>query len=220
MNIINSQNLGEYLEKAYNLFYSDKSEEALCVLDDILRVDSTSMEVLCLKGFTLNKIDKYKEATHVFNKALKIKQKDTEVSYVGASCYGNGCALNGLGKYNEAVFMFDRAIKDALKNDIDKEVLYSIYYAKGSSLDSLGRRNEALESFNTALEITQKIGAKETIYYKRGIVLEELGSFQEALESYNQVLTGTRGDTELVSDTEEQIALIENKIKNKQKCNV
>ena len=98
---------------------SSKYEEALVTFDQVLKIDTRSVDALNGKGLIFNQLGKYEEAITWFDKALSIG-----TNFVDA-LYNKGGALGELGRYEEAIVWTDKALalKPANHNDSNSNLL-------------------------------------------------------------------------------------------------
>jgi len=154
------------LRSAVNLINSQRSSEALTILQSILILDPNNENALCLSGNCLANLKRYPEAIDSYNRALKINQNNSSTWNYG------GVALFELGRYSEAFEAFNRALvispnDTTIKNNRDlaskslneqnikqsNESLALEWNKKG--LDHFNQKNyaEATKSFNQAFRL-------------------------------------------------------------------
>ena len=115
----NSSIISEMIQNGNALFNTSEYDKAMTTFDQVLKLDSKSVDALNGKGLVLNNLGKYQEAISLFDMALKIDPNFVE------TLNNKGMALSNLGKYQEAISLFDMALKidpnfvDALYNKAD-----------------------------------------------------------------------------------------------------
>jgi tetratricopeptide (TPR) repeat protein len=154
------------------LFSNNKYQEAIEVLNKILKMNPKDKVALSNKGSTLLILGKYDEALETFNEALEINPKNELI------LLNKGFALVSLGKYEKAIETFNKAL------EINPKYEYALLN-KGWAFGCLGMYEEAFETFNEALEINPK---NELTLSNIGGALVSLGKYEEALENLNEAL--------------------------------
>ena len=132
--------ISELIQKGNDFFNTSKFIKAMTNYDQVLKLDSRSVEALNGKGMVLNSLGKYQEAISWFDMALKIDPNFVQ------SLNNKGIALSNLGKYQEAISWFDMALK------IDPNFVDSLYN-KADALGELGSYDEAFTWTEKALAI-------------------------------------------------------------------
>ena len=115
----NSSFISELIQKGNTMLNSSKYEEALVAFDQVLKIDTRSVDALNGKGLIFNQLGKYEEAITWFDKALSI-----DPNFVDA-LYNKGGALGELGRYEEAIVWTDKALalEPANQNDSNSNLL-------------------------------------------------------------------------------------------------
>ncbi len=125
-----------------------------------------------VKGYCLNRLERYYEALECLDKAIKI-----DSNYVRAWVH-KGNVLNNLKRYDEALASFDRAI------ELDANYHWA-WVLRGDVLRNLKRYDEALVSDDRAIELDAH---NQRAWANRGDVLYNLKRYDEALVSYDRAL--------------------------------
>jgi len=125
-----------------------------------------------VKGYCLNRLERYYEAWECLDKAIKI-----DSNYVRAWVH-KGNVLNNLKRYDEALASFDRAL------ELDANYQWA-WALRGDVLRNLKRYDEALVSNDRAIELDAH---NQRAWANRGAVLNNLKRYDEALVSYDRAL--------------------------------
>lgn len=124
------------------------------------------------KGFSLNNLDRHREAIQCFNKALK-----NNPTY--AEAWNNkGISLHSLGHFEEAIECYNKAL--AINHGYKKA-----WNMKGLSLSNLDKFEEALKCFDKALEIDSNF---VPAWHNKGNCLSFLGDESGALKCYDKAI--------------------------------
>ena len=83
----------------------DFFEEAIQYIDKQIGSDMDNIDLWCLKGYALFRMERYREALGVFNSALSIDPNNTEVLESLAITYEN------LGKFDDAIKIYEKLLK-------------------------------------------------------------------------------------------------------------
>jgi len=136
----NSSIISELIQNGNALFNTSEYGKAMTIFDQVLKLNSRSVDALNGKGLVLNNLGKYQEAISWFDMALKIDPNFVE------TLNNKGIALSNLGKYQEAISWFDMALK------IDPNFVDALYN-KADALGELGSYEEAFIWTEKALAI-------------------------------------------------------------------
>jgi len=136
----NSSIISEMIQNGNVLFNTSEYDKAMTTFDQVLKLDSRSVDALNGKGLVFNNLGKYQEAISLFDMALKIDPNFVE------TLNNKGMALSNLGKYQEAISLFDMALK------IDPNFVDALYN-KADALGELGSYDEAFIWTEKALAI-------------------------------------------------------------------
>jgi len=186
-------------------FKGDKGKK-LDVVNRILDLTPSSLEVWCRRGDALAYLGKYEEAFHSFTKASEIKPDSHAIWHrrgsllgilgkyeealedltksldIASDCSGAWCdrgrALGALGRYDEALESFNKAL------DIDSDYAKAWVF-KARALMDLDRNEEALINLEKALKLKPDL---YIAWNTRGEIFEKLGKYKKALEDFNKAL--------------------------------
>jgi tetratricopeptide (TPR) repeat protein len=136
----NSSIISEMIQNGNALINTSEYDKAMTTFDQVLKLDSRSVDALNGKGLVFNNLGKYQEAISLFDMALKIDPNFVE------TLNNKGMALSNLGKYQEAISLFDMALK------IDPNFVDALYN-KADALGELGSYEEAYIWTEKALAI-------------------------------------------------------------------
>jgi tetratricopeptide (TPR) repeat protein len=100
----NSSIISEMIQNGNNLFNTSEYDRAMTTFDQVLKLDSRSVDALNGKGLVFNNLGKYQEAISLFDMALKI-----DPNFVDA-LYNKADALGELGSYEEAFIWTEKAL--------------------------------------------------------------------------------------------------------------
>jgi len=126
-----------------------------------------------VKGYCLNKLERYYEALECLDKAIEIDSNYKIVWHL------RGEVLENLERYEEALVSFDKVI-----DELDASYLQA-WALRGNVLNNLTRYDEALVSFDRALELDAN---NQSAWALRGGVLNNLKRYEEALVSLDRAL--------------------------------
>ena len=132
--------ISEMIQKGNDFFNASEYTKAMANYEQVLKLDSRSVDALNGKGMVLNSLGKYEEAISWFDMALKI-----DPNFVDA-LDNKGIALSNLGKFQEAISWFHMALK------IDPNFVDALYN-KADALGELGSYDEAFTWTEKALAI-------------------------------------------------------------------
>ena len=96
--------ISEMIQKGNDFLNTSEYTKAMTNYEQVLKLDSRSVEALNGKGMVLNSLGKYSEAISWFDMALKI-----DPNYVDA-LYNKADALGELGSYDEAFTWTEKAL--------------------------------------------------------------------------------------------------------------
>jgi len=97
-------------DSAIELAEQGRFDEAIQVMNSVIRIDSNNPNIWYNKGLIHYKQGKYVDAVNCFAQAADIDPGFTE------ALYNKGIAFMKLGKYNQAIRVFDAVIKQEPKN--------------------------------------------------------------------------------------------------------
>ncbi|CAD8215549.1 unnamed protein product [Paramecium octaurelia] len=204
LNQQDQQKVKELYQQAYNLYYDDKYEEAIKILDAALQIDQNHLDSLYLKAKCLTWLSNYKDAIIWTDKALLINSNHLDSLSTKAQC------LRWLSNYKDAIIWADKALLinsnhlDSLSTKAnclrwlsnykdaiiwaDKALMinsnhFNSLSTKGDSLLQLGEYEEALKIIDQALN--QSPNSPYTLYLG-GECLKSLQRFEEAIVYYDK----------------------------------
>lgn len=190
-------NIQKNLQLAFQLFNQQNYDEALSILNKVLKKDPKHPMVLSNKGLILIKIGKIDEATESLKKSLQYKF-DLKVMFnlitllielkdwQQASFYNKkltnyqnhpqvllnqALILRGEEKFEDAINTYDKLI-EAFPQNLD------LYVSKGYVLNLLGKYEEAIQVYKTCLLIDDNYYAA---IYNLGITLNNNQDYDEAI---------------------------------------
>ncbi|HJX55993.1 MAG TPA: tetratricopeptide repeat protein [Methanoregula sp.] len=97
-------------DRAIELAGQGRFDEAILVMNSVIRTDSNNPSIWYNKGLILHKQEKYTDAVNCFAQAA-----DRDPGFIDA-LYNKGITPMKLGKYNQAIRVFDAIIKQEPKN--------------------------------------------------------------------------------------------------------
>jgi tetratricopeptide (TPR) repeat protein len=166
-------NLAEVLcNKGAALAQIQRYEEALLVLDEVIKVEPDFPGAWYNRGAVFSQRYQYEEAVAAYNEALKYKSDFFD------AWINRGDSLDELGQYKEAVESYDKALKLKLDDFI-------AWYNRGILLGKLGRYKEAIESYDKALKLKSDF---PEAWINRGYALNKLGCYKESIASCEEAL--------------------------------
>lgn len=192
--------------KARILILMNKKEEALEVIESVIKSNPRLTEAYAIKTIILGSLEKYNEAISQIDKAIEIDPKKSNYYRIRSR------TLHEQFREDEALDTINKAIELDQKNPTD-------YYLKAKILVNLDKPHEALETIDKRFDLFPDyldfyemrnlilyilgrydealIGIKEAlnlgvkyrgIYYEKGQVLETLNQYDVALNTINKVL--------------------------------
>ena len=192
-----NMNIQKNLQLAFQLFNQQNYDEALSVLNKVIKKDPKHPMALSNKGLILIKIGKIDEAVESFKKSLQYKF-DLKVMFnlitllielkdwQQASFYNKklinyqnhpqvlinqALILRGEEKFEDAINIYDKLI-EAFSENLD------LYVSKGFILNQLGSYEKAIDVYKRALEINSGYYAA---IYNLGITLNNNQNYHEAI---------------------------------------
>jgi protein O-GlcNAc transferase len=187
-------------------------QEANRLADDLVRREIRTGRSLYNVGCLLQKLQRHKEATEIFSKALTLGH-DRFATLINSSL-----SLSELERHEDALDAIDRALEihpneagawnnrgnellrvqryDEALASYDKALSIKPNYAdawesRGNALRGLNRHEDALESYDKALQIRPN---RASIWSKRGDLMYALERHEEALAGYDKSLSITPHD--------------------------
>ena len=172
---------GEALKlKARTLEKLGKPDEAIDILDNLIKRNSNDADILKLKGRILLRINKFDEALSLFNKTLELVPGDEEALYYKVGSLGE------LNKLEEANKIINKSLA------IDPEKVTTLI-SQGFILTKSGKNEDAYNVFTKILKISP-----ENIFLKKFIAhtFADLGKNSEAITVCDSILAQNPTDTE------------------------
>lgn len=160
----NSSQLSVLVEQAEAYILAEDYEQAIHIVEEVLKVDSNNLRAMYVEGVAFNKIQNYNQSRNNFNIVLDADP------YHSMAYYQRGKANIALAKYPEAIQDFTRCIKL-------KPSFIGAYIDRGVTYGLVGEFTDALWDFETVLEIDPE--CVEAIYNK-GLALYQMQRFEEA----------------------------------------
>lgn len=194
------------LRRAIRLFKETKYQDALPLLDLILRDNPKNVEALILRSRTLEELEFSDRALADAEAAIKLDPKhplayhargmvhyeDKRLSAARADCEKslqleerNAPALHLRGLLHDFLGRKDKALADYnAATEIDPEYALA-YFSRASQYGKEKRYDEALTEYGRLLQVTP--GAADA-YYLRGYLLLGIGRFDAAVEDLDQAI--------------------------------
>ncbi len=158
--------------KAIVLLSMNKQEDALEIIEKVIKLNPELAEVYVIKTYILASSEKYDEAIFQINKAIEINPKEPNYFRIRSSI------LHKYFRQDEALDAISKAIHIDPKNPTD----YSI---KARILISLENPQEALKTINKGIELfPEYLG----FYEIRNLIFNILGKSEEALDGIEKAL--------------------------------
>ncbi len=161
------------LKKAQVLVDKGHAPQALQVIEQIERIESSNTDVYLLKGSTLNIMGRYSEAEKAFDTAV-IYSYDDKVDVI----YTIAQSFEQIGRYKTALKYLHQAYKMDSKNIM---LLYDIGYC----YEKLGQINKSIEFYKQYLD---KEPFSENAWYNLGILYNKWDKYTNAIEAYEFAL--------------------------------
>ncbi|GBD93809.1 TPR repeat-containing protein YrrB [bacterium BMS3Abin05] len=156
--------------KLGNEAYWNKSfTDALEKYDFSLKWEPTSVAWINKSGI-LNELERFNEAIHACDEAIKLNQERIE------AWLNRGFAYDHLHQSDKAIKSFDEAL---LVDKTDVEA----WTNRGNSYRKLGKFEEAMESYDKALAIKDDY---LPAWYNKGLALSKMNRIEEALVCFSQ----------------------------------
>jgi tetratricopeptide (TPR) repeat protein len=171
------RNPNELVNSAAQLKAKGHIDEALCHLNEAIRIQPDHVEALLQKAMLLwEEKDLLDEALFSFSEAIKYARR-TSIS--APLWYNKGLLLMKMHKYEESIAYFDEAINLC-------GTFYGSYNNKGVALGFLGRHDEAIKFFDKAIELgpgeVDALNNRAFAYIKMGQEEKALADIEEALK--------------------------------------
>jgi tetratricopeptide (TPR) repeat protein len=135
-----SSTISDLIKEGEAMLNASRYEEAEFSFDQVLKIDSGSVDALNGKGLIFNQLGKYEEAITWFDKTLEIDPNFED------ALNNKGITLSNLGKYEEAITWFDKTL------EIDPNFVDAMFN-KAHALGELGKFEDALVWTDKALTL-------------------------------------------------------------------
>jgi tetratricopeptide (TPR) repeat protein len=169
---IESNNDSEFwVNQSIYLGESGDYEGSLVAADTAIKFCSNDAVAWEVKGVTLSKMDRNKEALMAFTKAAELSPISRNFLHIASTEFD-------LKKYSEALKYYDIVLKMNSSNGL-------VWQDKGLTLHKLGRYDEAIKAYDISLAINPN---DADAYSKKGQSLRALNKFEEALTAYEQAI--------------------------------
>ena len=162
-------NLDQKFKQLYDNNYFD---EALEVLDQMLEIDPSNIDLIYNKGLILAVIGKHSKAIEYFDKVLATDANDINL------LYNKGLSLGKLEKDNEAIEYYDKVLA------IDPNDINALNN-KGVTLAKKNKDEKALECYNRVLAIYPN---RINTLINKGSLLYKTREYNEAIICFDKVL--------------------------------
>jgi tetratricopeptide (TPR) repeat protein len=161
-------------ETVGELIMTNRVEQALPIINDLIRAEGDNVALYIDKGTALLALEHHTEALECFNIALKMDPDAINESQLNLN---KGSTLLKMGLFNEAMVCYNRAIE--LRPDD------STYYDNRAMAYMFNGHDEnALSDLKTSLELKPSLRT----FVNMGNALRRLDKSKEALECFDQAL--------------------------------
>lgn len=92
-------------EKANQLFFARKNEEAIVCFDDYVRQDPNNEVMWSNRAVVLSNLKRYDEALSSYDEAIRVKPREP------TNYYDKGFTFEKMGRYKEALVWYDKALE-------------------------------------------------------------------------------------------------------------
>jgi tetratricopeptide (TPR) repeat protein len=196
------------IREALSLRLSGRSEEAISVLDEVVRQFGTSSEpvlhepmatALVNKGFILGSLGRSEEAITAYDDLVSRFGTFPEPALredVATALFNKGCRLGALERNEEAIGAYDAVVSrfGASAELAFRRRVASALFNKGWTLGSLGRSEEQITAYDDVVRRFGSsaepalCGAVGRALINKGVRLGALGRSDEAIEIYDNVV--------------------------------
>ena len=210
----NPNNYLAYLKKANCLFHLNRSNEALNVYNQCLKMNPKLISAVYNIGYVEYSFKNYSEALMKFTQALDLANKSNKLKDLEPLYYGKALCFFQQGDYKNALQLFEKS-NELNKNDsltlnnigrchlklndkikaieyftqsfyYSKEKFYIAIYNKADCLYSIGKKYEAVDLCNKIInEFNDKF---PHAYYGLGLYYNENGDKLKAIENFTKCL--------------------------------
>lgn len=160
------------IEQAEAYILARDYDQAIHILQEVLKVDSNNLRGIFVRGVAFNKIQNYKRSRDDFNYVLK---KDP---YNSEAYYERGKAFIALAEYPEAIQDFTKCIN--LKPTFD-----GAYIDRGVTYGIVNQFPEALNDFEMALQINPK---SPEATFNKALALYQMKRYEEACVTFEKAV--------------------------------
>ena len=167
----------------YHLRLNEKLQERNLILTNLLSL-----------GRTYDMIGNLSEASHYYEKGLKISQQQNMRKWEGQFVWGLGQTFQGIGKVRDAINLYEQQLEIA-RDTGNKESEENAFGNLASAYADLGDDRKAIEFNEQALAIAREIGnhqAEEYPLVNLGSAYADLGDDRKAIAFYEQALVIAR----------------------------
>ena len=161
------------LKKAQVLVDKGNSNQALKVIEQVERIESSNSDVYLLKGSTFNAMGRYSEAERAFDTAI-IYSYDDKIDIIHTIAQ----SFEQIGKYKTALRYLLQAYKLDSKNIM---LLYDIGYC----YEKLGQINKSIEYYKQYID---KEPFSENAWYNLGVLYNKFDKFTEAIDAFEYAI--------------------------------
>jgi tetratricopeptide (TPR) repeat protein len=160
------------VKKALTFWNAGKYNEALQLLNDIIRANPDDGTAYELRGNIYAFLNNFKKAIDDYTKAIELRPD------LAASYYYRATIYTLTNNYAPAIKDYTRALE--LQTGY-----YEAYFHRGTIYSRSGNQQRAITDFTRVIEL--RPGYSEAYLY-RGIALEETGKYDDALRDLNKAL--------------------------------
>ena len=172
-NIIYAQtgNTKDLYQKASDLKFSKKYEEAITIYNQVLEADHQYYDAYYQIGVCQYNLAKYEDALQSFRWFVKRDDKNVDaLNYIGIS-------LIGLEKYEEAIKELNKAI-------LANQKYYLPYYNRGVCYYNLKKHDLADKDFDKAIEFNSRDYKYDLAYFNLGCTYNAMGDLLSSCKFY------------------------------------
>jgi len=164
--------LGLSLARAYDA--QNKTEEAMRICDDLLKLNPQQVDVLKMKASIQDKLGDDRASTATLEKAYNLTPYDIELNYILAL------------KYAESRNVRVLALSDSLIKMDSLGLHAEPYYYKGIYYSNANEKAKALALFNDAIQHDYNF---LDAHIEKGIILFEQKKYADAYNAFNLAMT-------------------------------
>ncbi|KAM3145859.1 hypothetical protein pb186bvf_002154 [Paramecium bursaria] len=176
---LDNNNSDYYLNKGQLLYDNNQFLKALDDLESAIQLDPKLMRhysikvnfTILLKGKAYHKLQQYKEAVLMYDKAISIDSENAEYYFK------KGKSLEELQEYQDA----RQAYNQSLKLDPNDEV----YNCKGVMFQKMGNHQAAIQMFDKAINLNSN---EPIFYFNKAQSFKNTDDYDNAVIMYNQAI--------------------------------